>query len=281
MIDYFYHKEHTFIVTELLSDNLYEYAKFNRESEEEFYFTMPRLRSIARQVTEALAYVHSLNLMHCDLKPENILFLSHSRCVVKVIDFGSSCFTSDHLSSYIQSRSYRAPEVILGADYDGRIDVWSLGAILVELVTGEVIFSSETVPEMLARIVAVCGQPLPRAMLWEGRHTQDFINRNGCIYEMGNKSRDENAEECFYLYSPVPLEVDEDGKPLPANGLPYAMLRSKLAAAGCRDPLFVDFVSQCLTLDHKRRPTAAQLLRHQFLHPSDSDQSDTDDTDSD
>ena len=62
------------------------------------------------------------------------------RCEVKVIDLGSSCFTSDHLSSYVQSRSYRAPEVILGLPYDQKIDIWSFGCILAELLTGTVLF---------------------------------------------------------------------------------------------------------------------------------------------
>ncbi len=61
---------------------------------------------------QGLDYIHSLHLIHCDLKPENILMKSYSRCEVKIIDFGSSCFIHDHLSSYVQSRSYRAPEVL-------------------------------------------------------------------------------------------------------------------------------------------------------------------------
>ena len=61
-------------------------------------------------------------------------------CEIKVIDFGSSCFIHDHLSSYVQSRSYRAPEVILGCRYDYKIDIWSLGCILAELFTGYVLF---------------------------------------------------------------------------------------------------------------------------------------------
>ncbi|GAU45437.1 hypothetical protein TSUD_297400 [Trifolium subterraneum] len=136
LYDYFYYREHLLIVCELLKANLYEFHKFNRESGGEVYFTMPRLQSITIQCLEALQYLHGLGLIHCDLKPENILVKSYSRCEVKVIDLGSSCFETDHLCSYVQSRSYRAPEVILGLSYDKKIDIWSLGCILAELCTG-------------------------------------------------------------------------------------------------------------------------------------------------
>ncbi|KAG5483354.1 hypothetical protein LSCM1_04901 [Leishmania martiniquensis] len=286
LIDAFYYKEHVMLVTELLRDTLYDYGKYNREEEEEFYFTVPRLRRITRQIVEALTFVHSLNLIHTDLKPENIMFVSYSRCIVKVIDFGSSCFLSDHLSSYIQSRSYRAPEVVLGCDYDGRIDVWSLGAILVEMVTGDVLFTSDTVPEMLARIVYVCGTPFPRRMLWEGRHTSDYINKFGCIYEYGGgadghrdrpeKGDTDDGEEPYCLYTPVPSMAPHTctssrkpravAPPLPrTTTAPYSVLREKLAAADMVDEDFIAFVEACLTLDHKKRPTSAELLQHPFI----------------
>ena len=107
LIDFFYCKEHLFIVSELLKENLYEFGRFIRESNNEPYYTMPRLKRIMKQVLEALVFIHSLKLIHCDIKPENIVIKSFSRCEVKLIDFGSSCFTSDHLTTYIQSRSYR------------------------------------------------------------------------------------------------------------------------------------------------------------------------------
>jgi len=97
-------------------------------------------QAIARQCLEALVYLHHLNIVHCDLKPENILLKSYRKCEIKVIDLGSSCFMSDNLNLYIQSRSYRSPEVILGLPYDQKIDIWSLGCILAELYTGEVSF---------------------------------------------------------------------------------------------------------------------------------------------
>ena len=114
LYDYFYFKEHLFLVTEILKDNLYEFYKFINENNYENYFNLKNLKSISKQILIALDYIHGLKLIHCDLKPENILIKSIKNTEVKVIDFGSSCFIHDHLSSYVQSRSYRAPEVILG-----------------------------------------------------------------------------------------------------------------------------------------------------------------------
>ena len=62
--DYFYHKEHLFIVCELLKDNLYEFYKFNFESGDEIYFTLPRLKKVTRQILTALNFVHDLNSMY-------------------------------------------------------------------------------------------------------------------------------------------------------------------------------------------------------------------------
>ena len=101
IFDSFYHKEHLFLITELLKDNLYEYYKFNREKEDEFYFTLGRMQKITKQILEGLKYIHDLKLIHCDLKPENIMIKSYSRSEVKIIDFGSSCYIHDHLSSYV------------------------------------------------------------------------------------------------------------------------------------------------------------------------------------
>lgn len=80
------------------------------------YFNTPRLKKISIEVLEALQALHSLGIVHCDLKPENILISSFNECRIKVIDFGSACFVTDELTSYVQSRSYRAPEVGLCVD---------------------------------------------------------------------------------------------------------------------------------------------------------------------
>lgn len=76
MLDFFYYKEHLFIVSELLRENLYDFGKYMRENSAEPYFTMPRLKKISKQILEALKYIHSLRLIHCDLKPVPLVAIS-------------------------------------------------------------------------------------------------------------------------------------------------------------------------------------------------------------
>ena len=72
------------------------------------------------------------------------MLLKHpTKSAVRVIDFGSSCFEHEKVYTYIQSRFYRSPEVILGMNYHMAIDMWSLGCILAEMVTGVPLFPGE------------------------------------------------------------------------------------------------------------------------------------------
>ena len=99
--------------------------------------------------------------MHCDLKPENILLTSRGASSVKVIDFGSSCYADQRVFTYIQSRFYRAPEVIVGLPYGPPIDIWSLACVLAELATGAPLFPGEDEAEQLACVQEILGPPHP------------------------------------------------------------------------------------------------------------------------
>ncbi|OEL16917.1 Calcium-dependent protein kinase 13 [Dichanthelium oligosanthes] len=238
LYDYFYYQEHLFIVTELLRANLYEFQKYNQESGDEVYFSLPRIQAIARQCLEALVCLHHLNIVHCDLKPENILLKSYSRCEIKVIDLGSSCFLSDNLNLYVQSRSYRSPEVILGLPYDQKIDIWSLGCILAELYTGEVLFPNESVPIILARMIGTIG-PIDTEMLALGQETQRYFTDDHDLFH-----RNEESGQFEYL---IPEK---------------SSLRRHLQ---CPDKKFVDFLSYLLQINPRKRPTATEALQHRWF----------------
>ncbi|CAN0524633.1 unnamed protein product, partial [Ectocarpus sp. 12 AP-2014] len=111
----------------------------------------------------ALAFLSlpQVDVIHCDLKPENILLQHAKRSNIKVIDFGSSCRSNNKMYSYIQSRFYRSPEVMLGLPYTTAIDMWSLGCILVEMHTGEPLFAGVDQFDQMCRIVSVLGVTPP------------------------------------------------------------------------------------------------------------------------
>lgn len=86
---------------------------------------------------------------------------------IRLIDLGAGCYEDKVTFSYIQSRFYRAPEVLLGMEYGMEIDMWSLGVMLCELFTGEPLLPGHNERHQLACIVEVLGMPPPRM-------------RNGC-----------------------------------------------------------------------------------------------------
>eukprot|EP00794_Sanderia_malayensis_P010632 gene10632-11760_t len=117
-----------------------------------------------------------LQIIHCDLKPENVLLCNPKRSAIKIVDFGSSCQLGQTLYQYIQSRFYRSPEVLLGLPYDMAIDMWSLGCILVEMHTGEPLFSGSNEVDQVNRIVEVLGIP-PSHLLDKAPKTRRYFEK--------------------------------------------------------------------------------------------------------
>ena len=140
---------------EVLSHNLYDLLKMTDFSG----LKMDVIRRMTIQVLNALRVLGEEKIIHCDLKPENILLRHPEQCGVKLIDFGSSCFEGKTIYTYIQSRFYRAPEIILGYPYTGAIDMWSLGCIIAELYNGFPLFAGDTEAEQIALIMEMKGVP--------------------------------------------------------------------------------------------------------------------------
>jgi serine/threonine protein kinase len=135
---------------------------------------LPTTRAVGHvlQACDAIAEAHSLGIVHRDLKPAN-LFLARRRdgsMVVKVIDFGISkastmasrdAAAQTSTGAFVGSPLYMSPEQLAAAkDVDGRADVWSLGALLFELIVGHTPFGGETIAVVCAHILGVPAPPL-------------------------------------------------------------------------------------------------------------------------
>ena len=134
MYDTFSFSGHYCMVFESLGPSLYDFLKRQKYQP----FPIACVRDFAKQLLETLAFLHSFRLIHTDLKPENVLLVngrevsykgySIPECTrIKVIDFGGATYDNEKKSSVVNTRQYRAPEVILGVGWSMPSDLWSVG----------------------------------------------------------------------------------------------------------------------------------------------------------
>lgn len=163
-------REHWCLVVELLGDNLYELVKtvYNRAYRDESngndsiyskrVLPINIVKHITRQIVDAMAAIHAAGIIHTDIKIENILLTKRvadidldnpkpSDFEIRVMDFNTSCWNNPRASEYAkQGMEYRSPECILGYRCNEKIDVWSLGCSVFELLTATPLFSLSSNP---------------------------------------------------------------------------------------------------------------------------------------
>ncbi|OAO17914.1 sporangia induced mitogen-activated protein kinase [Blastocystis sp. ATCC 50177/Nand II] len=145
--------------TDLMTMELME-TDLNRVIYSNQVLTDDHIQFFTYQIFRGLKYLHSAGIIHRDLKPSNLLV--NSNCDLKICDFNLARdeYAQDIMTEYVQTRWYRAPEVMLSSQqYNHAVDVWSVGCIMAELLNRRVLFKGTTYINQLQLICNLLGLP--------------------------------------------------------------------------------------------------------------------------
>ncbi|XP_072112630.1 cyclin-dependent kinase-like 2 isoform X8 [Mobula birostris] len=186
-----------------------------------------RVRSYLFQILRGLAFCHSHNIIHRDIKLENILV--SERSVLKLCDFGFArtlAAPGEAHTEYVATRWYRAPELLVGdSTYGKSVDVWAVGCLVTEMLTGEPLFPGDSDIDQLYLIIRCLGNLTPR------------------------------HQELFYknpLFAGLRLPIITETKLLEER-YPKIPL------------MVIDLVKKCLHIDPNKRSSCTELLEHEYF----------------
>jgi serine/threonine protein kinase len=247
MHEAFTFENHFCMVFESLGPSLYDFLKRHDYQP----FPMVCIQDFAVQLLETLEFLHSFRLIHTDLKIENVLLMNdrevtygHQRVPestrIKVIDFGGACYDDDKKSSVINTRQYRAPEVILGTGWSMPSDMWSAGCILAELYQGELLFSTHDNLEHLALMERMVG-PFPRRMLKKAKANSHLAKEAFDSNDRHRMDRVLPADNASFVKKSVALEGIVRGE---------------------EESWFLGLLRKILVIDPTERATAHECLQY-------------------
>ncbi|GAA6031783.1 hypothetical protein JCM8097_001988 [Rhodosporidiobolus ruineniae] len=271
---------HTCLVTPLLSCSVFDFLKENNYEP----FPLSHVQSFARQLLTSLAYVHGNAMIHTDLKPENILLEDNTsdeipgkrgkprkilrNTGIQLIDFGSATFENDYHATVVSTRHYRAPEIILGMGWSYACDMWSIGCILVEFITGEALFQTHENLEHLAMMERVFG-PMPadyaRAATRVCPTASEWFKRGTA--PSGSRGRSSSSQAPYVLNFPQASTAKSSTKFVRGMRSLDEIIK-KYAGNEMAAAQFSDLCSGLLQWDVKKRSTVQQALKHPFFSTS-------------
>jgi len=206
-----------YFVTHLMGADLNNIVKTQKLSDEHVQF-------LVYQILRGMKYVHSAGIIHRDLKPSNIAV--NEDCELKILDFGLARPTENEMTGYVATRWYRAPEIMLNwMHYHQSVDMWSVGCIMAEMLTGKALFPGTDHIDQLTRILVLCGTPNEETL---------------------SKITSEEAQN--YIRS-----------------LPTMERKNFSEVFKGANPLAIDLLEKTLDLNSDKRISAEQALAHPYL----------------
>uniref|UniRef100_A0A674PQ62 mitogen-activated protein kinase n=1 Tax=Takifugu rubripes TaxID=31033 RepID=A0A674PQ62_TAKRU len=160
-----------YLVTHLMGADLNNIVKCQKLTDDHVQF-------LIYQILRGLKYIHSADIIHRDLKPGNLAV--NEDCELKILDFGLARHTDDEMTGYVATRWYRAPEIMLNwMHYNMTVDIWSVGCIMAELLTGRTLFPGTDHINQLQQIMRLTGTP-PASLI--SRMPSHEVSRNCSLY---------------------------------------------------------------------------------------------------
>ncbi|XP_032355401.1 homeodomain-interacting protein kinase 3 isoform X2 [Etheostoma spectabile] len=261
----FQHRSHTCLVFEMLEQNLYDFLKQNKFSP----LPLKVIRPVLQQVATALKKLKSMGLIHADLKPENIMLVDPVRQPyrVKVIDFGSASHVSKAVcSTYLQSRYYRAPEIILGLSFCEAIDMWSLGCVIAELFLGWPLYPGALEYDQIRYISQTQGLPGEHLLNAGTKTARFFCKESDSPYAAWRlKSTDEHETETGMKSKEARKYIFSCLDDIAHVNLVMNLEGSDLLAEKADRLEFVGLLKKMLLIDAEERITPSEALSHPFV----------------
>ena len=254
LLHHFIHRSHLCLVFEPLAMDLRKLIrKFGSVG-----LSLSAVQSYSHQLFIALRHLKRCGILHGDLKPDNLLVNEIPHNIVKVCDFGSATLLSEcELTPYLVSRFYRAPEVMLGMQYNEQVDLWSVGCVLYELYTGKILFDGKNNNEMLYKIQEIKGK-IHHKMLKKCQFALSHFNNTGNAFLL---QKIDPATGATYAQS---IEISAPTKDLFLLLKGHAgKLHNQQETKALRQ--LADLINLCLTVDPSKRPSVETLLNHPFI----------------
>jgi len=268
---YYQQNQHLLLEYRLHTTLLFEHLPFNlRETLAKFGknigINLKAVKSYGKQLLVALSHLAAHRVVHADIKPDNIL-VSANFSMVKLCDFGSAFFETDsdnEPTPYLVSRFYRAPEIILGLEYDRMVDLWSVAVTLAELFTGSVLFPGRSNNDQLRRFMETVGRPFSNKII--RRHIVSYTSRLGLqphfeALSSGGNYNFRRQEFDKVTGKPVIRIVSCNSVAMKSKRIDQIILQARSGNDDRGEVLkFANFLGHCLTLDPGRRIDVEKAL---------------------
>jgi len=253
LLEYYEHlnfRSHICISTELLGVNLYEALEATKFKG----FDIKIIKKWSRDLLSGLDFIHKQTFVHADLKPENIMLVSPDSLDIKIIDFGSSSTVGDISYPYIQSRYYRAPEILLGCRYNEKIDIWSFITLVYELYHGDPLFAAKDETQLFSMMMKLIGVPPSESVI----SMRNDLFRCGSVNKKGDSTF---VDKRVFIFT----KFDDRGKYKGLRTDSRSAERTNFNELKAKEPIFENFLLSGLVWNYKERPSAQKLLNHEFL----------------